>query len=256
MWGIDAKSNCPAPFHDGVPMFLRHTLQAGFTLYELLIVVSILVVLGGGVIGYLSNIQSHAYFQVAQGEMQTLRNAILQYQHDNGSLPVPYPADFSFLLDCPDATLDCAGGAIPAWDISSARGWRGPYLVGASDGHVDAGDNLLSDGSGNPFLGNTTRVHGVADPFITRPIFRANQSLFCESDSTDSTDLCRLDWHDQGGEIHRKTAGRPYLLFDTGSPDAARIVSMGPDGRYAGVNSADACQPAASSDDIVICLFR
>lgn len=237
-------------------MFLRHTPQAGFTLYELLVVASILAVLGGGVVGYLSNIQSHAYFQVAQGEMQALRNAIIQYQFDSGNLPTAtlHPADFSFLLDCPSIALDCAGGTTPAWDISSARGWRGPYLVGASDGNVDVGDNLSSNGVGNPFLGNTIRVHGVADPFIAWPIYRANQRLFCETEGADVSDLCRLDWH--VGDNHRKKAGRPYLLFDTSDRDTARIVSMGPDGRYAGENGADACQPASGSDDIVMCVFR
>lgn len=225
----------------------------GFTLLELLLVVSILAILGGGVIQAIGGTVDSTYVQVAQKEMAAIRNALLQYRQDVGVWPPSQtsPADFGFLLK-PIVPGD--------WDTASARGYRGPYLIAASDGFVDIGNNLKADGSGSPVLmdsGAENFVQGIADPFVALPVWQAGY-MPCDIRSVDEVN-CVLDWRAEKdkGETRKTKAGRPYLLFDLNDPTRARLVSMGPDGRYAQIEpGAEPCRPPTGSDDLVLCLFR
>lgn len=60
--------------------------QRGFTLLELLLVVSILAILGGGVINAIGGTWDSTHVQVAQKEMAAIREAILRYRQDVGGV--------------------------------------------------------------------------------------------------------------------------------------------------------------------------
>lgn len=220
----------------------------GFTLLELLVVVTVLAAIAGGVIVSLGNLRETALQQTGRMEMQKVKEALLRFRQDTGHLPAPSnPADFSALY---------AQGAEPAWDMASGRGWRGPYLTSVGEGLVDIGDSLQADGTGSLVVviaAPRNEVRGVADPFVAHPV-KSGVYVSCEASDPDSA--CLLDWRTVPGEARHPRWGRPYLLFELNVPDRARLVSMGPDGRYAGMNAVEPCAPLSGSDDLVLCLLR
>lgn len=235
-------------FFDVMPLTTRTNfrLAQGFSLIELLVVIFILAALGGGAIIAAGNMRENALHQIAITEMQKIKQALLQYRQDTGNFHTPaHPADFGALYDI-----------VQTWDPASGRGKRGPYLISATKGWVDIGNGLAANGSGSPaVLGATPpiQVQGVADPFVAVPVVPGSYSP-CEETVNNSPGNCLLDWRAAVGEPTRSRWGRPYLLFDLTAPDTARLVSMGPDGRYGGIHAANACLP--EGDDLVLCLLR
>lgn len=215
----------------------------GFSLLELLVVISILAALGGGAIVAAGNMRENALHQIAMMEMQKIKQALMQYRQDTGNFHTPaHPADFGALYD-----------TVQTWDAASGRGKRGPYLISATKGWVDIGNNLMANGGGSPVLGATQSLQGVADPFVAVPVVPGSYSP-CEETANNSPSNCLLDSRATIGDPTRSRWGRPYLLFDLTAPDTARLVSMGPDGRYGGIHAANACLP--EGDDLVLCLLR
>jgi prepilin-type N-terminal cleavage/methylation domain-containing protein len=215
----------------------------GFTLLELTVVVTVLLILAGGAMMAFGDAEETARKQIAQHEMQQLKQALLRFRQDTGSFPsLSSPADFSALYDQP------AGMA--GWNIDTSRGWRGPYLGGLRDGLVDIGDSLQADGTGDPAAGNEIPLQrGVADPFVHANVPDADGCSVTEPPN----DGCLLEWRPASGEADYGRWGRPYLLFDLDQNDA-RVVSSGLNGRYESANAPDPCVPGG--DDLVVCLLQ
>ena len=106
-------------------------------------------------------------------------------------------------------------------------------------------------------------IRGVADPFFDFP---ATPGSYVTCTEVVDNSACLLDWRigvnngdtteDPGEKAHDRH-GRPYLLFDMASEDLARLISMGPNGRYEGAvcgTSCDQCPPLG--DDLQVCLLR
>ncbi len=230
----------------------------GFTLLELLLVMAVLMILGGTAVIAIDSLREPFVGQAAHIEMHQLRKALLQYRQDTGELPegsapfVRHPADFFFLYQ-QNNPAGWSPATQPSWNPNSGRGWRGPYLTSVGSGYVDVGDDLKSNGDGTPDAGNSVQVRGVADPFLARPL-KASSGQPCEESPTNSPDLCLLDWRLTITAETLTRFGRPYLLLDAQDPARARLVSLGPDGVYAGVNTDNPCHP--KGDDLVVCLVR
>jgi len=224
----------------------------GFTILELMMVVAILAAVSGAIIFSQGETLDDTNQRLAIVEMQAIKNALLRFKADIGRFPVTTkgPADFSALYEKPSGETD--------WNINTARGWRGPYLTRNGEGLVDISDDLVSSGTGNPAVISSTwreEVQSVADPFINWP---AKDSAHRPCSNADADDDCLLDWRSQTDDPRHARWGRPYLLFELEIPDRARLMSMGPNGRYESASCAglDCASCSPGGDDILLCLTR
>jgi prepilin-type N-terminal cleavage/methylation domain-containing protein len=253
--------------------------SGGFTLLELLVVVSILAVLAGSVLTTYRGVNDHAAEKVALDEMRELKKALLQFRQDTGYLPKQglfdlssagctapaTPADARFcspanLEQLYEEPVDSLGDPIFPWSVDTGRGWRGPYIERVGEGLVDIGEGLSEAGAGSPIAGDELQeIRAVADPFINDAVTAGGSELF--------------EWRSSPGappEDTRTRFGRPYLVFDLDDGVFARIVSLGPNGRYDcdrdGDGDCDAddvdgttydlCVPPTGSDDRILCLLQ
>jgi hypothetical protein len=144
------------------------------------------------------------------------------------------PANFYQLFERSNApalqvVLDVIAGPGQAYNTSTRRGYRGPYLRPQSEGHVLVGAAFGPDGSGDPTDGDLIRVPGTADPFP-----------FAAPDGT--------PFHWKRASMASEIAGRPYLLFVLPGGLGPRILSFGPNGTY----ESDA--QSIAGDDIAVSL--
>lgn len=232
--------------------------SCGFTLLELIIVVSILAIIALAAFSYTIGLEDSVSKDLIWSEIRNLRNGILQFKKDTGFLPRTgpfalvsdggqvslqdheihwflHPANFDQLLQQP---LDGAGNPIRPWNPDTGRGWRGPYLQNV-ELRVTVGNSLKMGGQGDPAHGSLiSGIRGVGDPFL----HEALGSCFVWK-----------GWNTE--EVKRY--GRPYYFFDWYDPYWARVVSSGPDGLYDSAPlSLHPVQKADIKDDIVEFLFR
>lgn len=240
------KSNAQSPT-------LSKSGSAGFTLLELLVVVTILATVAFTASFYMKNAAEQAGDSLVLSEMQEIAKAIRQFKQDTGYYPKTGPFGLDdqggqidhtsmnvdwfyspanlYQLTVRTSPLDRTGHLLETWNPESGRGWRGPYLTGHEDGELTIGDNI-NDGSaagdpfGDPWSGDAIEdVPGIADPFEQK---RAASEL--------------LHWEYDGVPYDYK--GRPYLVF--GLTNQPWIVSMGENGDY------ESTSRIAGGDDIIL----
>jgi len=209
--------------------------QAGFTLLELLVVLSVLAAVAGIGVLALGGVTQDTRAELVRAEMNQIANAIRRFRADTGYWPkegvfvndaideVDNPGSFSQLFVQPN---DGSDDILPH-DPASDSGWNGPYLRELDAVTVTVGANLQPDGTGDPTVGTAQAVNGVGDPFE-----RAAEPPYFEWRNADGTEIARL--------------GRPYLYFIDGSAVlgciAPCLLSMGENGQY----------DQGTADDIVI----
>jgi prepilin-type N-terminal cleavage/methylation domain-containing protein len=232
---------------------LRKIFHNGFTLLELLLVISLLGIVASLAVAGYENVQDQARYDAARYEMTEIRNAILQFRRDSGSQDFPgqgaydctdasnggaitdpntlmsfpvsgtnaeiitwcqHPANFWMLFENPFTT----GGG---WNIDTHRGWNGPYLH----------NNRLTADVNAGYDSNGTYIASANMTFSLRVV-------------TDAY-------------------GSPYFLFDLDNPDTnnpARLVSLGQNLSYDGADTSDCKSPTISNEnyplDHVLCLLE
>jgi prepilin-type N-terminal cleavage/methylation domain-containing protein len=281
MEGRNSKniSYCPTPIPDTISVQLtRHLLflmqnrkqnihdQRGFTLLELLVVVSILAAVAFVATGTFNGASEKANDGIVRAEMQAIVKAIRQFKQDTGYYPKtgPFgldadggeidaddlddhygapsaqqtkwfysPANFYQLLSSRsplelngDEITDSNEHQLTHWNPETGRGWRGPYLHGHNDGRLYIGDDI-----------NDTNTDGNpnGDPMLGNQIAQIRGMADPFEQKRYDSDL--VFWEYLTRDKARNTfwqpynhKGRPYLLFDvTTSP---WIVSSGSDGEY------------------------
>jgi len=265
-----------------MPLFLKK--QQGFTLLELLIVVSIMAIIAG--MGLMSHkgTQDYSKEQAVRIEMKQLQQAVIRYFKDqnsikdwDGGILQTSPADIGFLIFAPTfdpSDLDSDGDLEEnTWNPDYRTGWRGPYIKpgefttpyvsisDSSDTGLEFTGNGDPTGDGDPETGTVIIVQAKPDPFSYTSsdeffIWRKGATIISDT----NPEISRL--------------GRPYLFFDLdtygSSESKARIVSLGGNGIY-DISAVIACNLAITDvddssycsredvceslgDDLVLCL--
>jgi len=255
----------------------------GFTLLELLVVVTLMAIVATVALVANDGVQDEAAVDATKYEMAELRKALLQFRRDTGAFPktgintcrdpaepanqnksnpdMVFPAQLTtepaqvswceaqeslwHLMKCPfDPNSDTC-----TWNPDTKRGWHGPYISGQW-GYVDIDDASSVD---------ERLIPAIADQFTS--------DLYEWHACADSHGAIPPD--DPTCEGYR-SKGQPYLLLVHDDPSTAtfdesefpRIVSAGPDGRYGGANETEdtICLPKQSNetgkDDLVLCLLK
>lgn len=244
--------------------------MAGFTLLELLAVITLLAILATGALVAFDGVDDEARYSLTQFEIEEIRKALLQFRHDSGSKFFPkqgiydcdddpegdsntpnpelnfpnhissysqsekvdwckHPANFWMLFENPLKEND--------WKPDTKRGWNGPYLR-RKDKYLEIGDIKYMA------VSTIVNVWGIADSFETRQY------------RPDKPDKDRgIYWYDDTvSAIPFELYGNPYLAFELNVPDAARVMSTGPNGINESAGLIDPCD--SGGDDIVLCLLR
>jgi prepilin-type N-terminal cleavage/methylation domain-containing protein len=174
--------------------------QQGFTLLELLIVVSVIAIIAGMSLMSYSNTRSDSEDRAVRVEMQQLQQAVIRYfsdqnTYDNGTT-ASSPSDISFLIDM-----------TPSWDPDYRKGWRGPYLKRS----VTTSSDIMTDSLN--FNGGARSVAKISVPVKNDPYYHPYSPPLPTGEK---------------GYYH------PYLFFDLDKTlgNVPRIVSVGADGNY------------------------
>ncbi len=198
---------------------VRLVCQRGFTLVELLVVITLVGLLAIGIVVSLDGVDDDARERLTKAEMSELRKALLQFRRDVGH----FPAVGSAFPPAEDAVLDllreCQSDDVPVdgadenrltydpgcgvYNIDTARGWNGPYAL----------------------------PERMDDPVITGYFDAWGRSyrLYDQDDAAPGSGLARI------------------VSF---GPDGQDGVAGSPN-----IGAAD-CNPIAGSDDIVLCLVQ
>lgn len=208
------------------PNASRRSVESGFTLLELVVVIAILAAVAALVVTKVDTLKDEAELTVARATLSTVREAIC------GSSTAPgYLADMKYLpffksvdlrthdLLSPDSYSDYP--AALTFNLVTNRGWRGPYLQRA---HGVANTNALRN---NQFPAAYERRFTGDFTFAERGFFYASiQSYYGDTDERAVGD----PW---GNPIVVQVP--PVEAFDFSVTDAerfnyARVVSAGADG--------------------------
>lgn len=210
--------------------------QSGFTLIEMLVVLSVVAAVAGIGIQSLGQVRASSQTALVHSEINQIAKAIQRFRADTGYWPkegpfssdvngdVTHPASFAQLFWAPnDGTND-----ILPFDKVSGTGWNGPYLRELDAAQVTVGNNITATGGGNPAAGTASAIIGIGDPFERA----ADGSYFI--------------WQNGAG-VELASLGRPFLYFFDPATSITGcqvpcLISLGPDGTYA----------AGGADDIIV----
>lgn len=122
------RTNTPTPCASGPPRRAAGN-QAGFTLLELIIVMSVLALIMGAITPAMGTMIRSKARTGTLGELERLGQAALDHYADTGA----YPSDATGLL------------------ASSVSGWAGPYLAGTTDDPWSGRSGYQVDGYGEVY---------------------------------------------------------------------------------------------------------
>jgi len=162
--------------------FIMKSLIEGFSLLEMLVVVSILATVAGIGMQAYGNTKFDTEVKLSIVELQNIAKAVQRFKHDTGYYPKQGPFNLD-LIDrvkgevsisllpsasgSPAATqtdwfdspanfyqlviepVNESGDSVMAWDIETGKGWHGPYLSSVKLSYVDLSNDLKPYGLGD-----------------------------------------------------------------------------------------------------------
>lgn len=203
--------------------------QSGFTLLELLVVVSILAAMAGIATSAVDGYNQRAQEELVHVEMSNIADAIYKFKRDTGYFPKTgvYPnnaanlsqkGDFKFLLEEPSV------GQV--WSVETGIGWKGPYMEQTSSQRLHNGGDCANT---NNVVTISNSVVAFEDPFARNIDYNASP-----------TNCFAI--HDDGFWVAKKYSGQAYqylIDFDNsmhpdcvdGTTTCIALLSAGKNGK-------------------------
>lgn len=186
--------------------------QQGFTLLELLVVVSVLATLAGITAVAMDGYEQDSQEQLVQTEMKRIASAIYRFKEDTGYFPEEgiftktnasnaEKSGFEWLFFRPD---DKYGNPV-LWNINTGKGWNGPYLELESSSNlasaVDPNDNACS---------LTPAIFNTAIEDNTQEVVVAIEDVFERKQLYSTTSSCFYQRNKKGKWVAKNYAGNAY----------------------------------------------
>ncbi|WP_404357772.1 type II secretion system protein GspG [Methylotuvimicrobium sp. KM1] len=250
----------------------RLTYNTGFTLLELLAVITLLGVLAGGALLAYEGVQEDGEDSLARFELAEIRKALLQFRRDTRELPCwvyragDYQTNKDNMTELNFAGLPATPNAIDyhVWCRNALSEQQDSGLSMLHRFPYDETDSAHTGKLWNPdtrrgWHGPYINEQGLTDPWGRR------YSLLDPELAYPAYYRCRKSGANYAfvdGEYDCLSTDDDAFDSDiyTLPANVARLVSLGANGRldsevnYADVDKADWCKPR--EDDLVLCLFR
>lgn len=136
-----ALAECSHALHQHLafmPVKTHIKKSRGFTLLELLAVITLLGILAVVAVISLDGVEDESTIKITKVEMSELRKALRQFKRDVGH----FPDEIDLILNEEDRVkllVNCVmaddAGCVD-WSVDTARGWHGPYVL--SEGIADS----------------------------------------------------------------------------------------------------------------------
>lgn len=192
----------------------------GFTLVELLVVVSLLATMAGIAVSSVADYNDRARGELVLTEMKRISNAVLKFKQDTGYFPrqgqfskvntrnanlfTENKADLSFLFYSPKR----GNNEILPWDNSAMRGWNGPYLSSDSIQYAQL------NGCDTDLALNSIKIKGInSSQSNEQNSFIALEDTYEKKHSEKTSSNCFIS-KIKGSWKVKQTAGKAYI-YDT-----------------------------------------
>ncbi|AFJ01446.1 hypothetical protein Q7C_267 [Methylophaga frappieri] len=258
--------------------------QQGFTLIEILLVITLLAVISVAALNAFEGNEDQARFNVTRLEMVELQKALLQFRRDNRELPCRVYRDGEYNpFDFENAYGNQFSGSYLFPSDTDRDDWHTWCQSQANSGGADKASHALLmlnvfpyDAAAHSVLfWDRTRQIGWNGPYISKealtdgwgnryrlldPELDYNQTVYCQEHATVTGQLA-IDGTTDLYNCQSVTDGA--LPADYIIPgNIVRLVSTGENGVLESASDEydlatdDMCVPPAGSDDLILCLLR
>jgi prepilin-type N-terminal cleavage/methylation domain-containing protein len=224
--------------------------QSGFTLLELLVVITLVAVIAGVAVAGYDNYQVQSRYETTRFEMTQIRRALIQFRRDSGTNDFPTQG----IYDCTDEVNGGADTDANTQMVFPVAGTDAELIEWCE--HPANFWMLMQDPFGMGWNPDTRR--GWNGPYLQR----GDEFASVDADIfNDGTEQANTDGEIDDAYVVNDPYGSPYYLFDLDNADInnpARLESLGNNQFYDGADNSDCTETELDGYpiDYVMCLLE